>query len=317
MRLAYGFHRMRPLAPLALALVAAASPAIPLAGEHAVPPSDAEVGSLDSGVFLGPEYRWAEMPVVKRVIYDVVAIPANVPRWSAGDFLTLGFWGGTVAALAYPAAPSLDVRIDRWSHEHVSKENPVVWTGPMQATLWSTLAVGALGTWGWAAATDHREIAQGMSLMGESVAVFQVYHLTSKMLLGRDGPEDGDGQGTFRGPANALRVYPAGMPSGHSGTIYSIASSGLAYFDPPVWVHVLAHVVAGGIVAAHVIDHRHFASESLAGAVMGWYTGQWVVRHRASRLEESPSVGRGAGPRVVLAPLAGVGASGVALSVVY
>jgi membrane-associated phospholipid phosphatase len=301
---------------LALAL-AVAAPIAAVAGDHGVP-SGGDASPADGGAFLGPEYRWAEMPVVKRVLHDVVAIPANVPRWSAGDFATFGLWGGAVAALAVPLSPSVDVRIDRWSRDHVSKTGPVMWTGPMQGALWSSLAVGTLGTWAWAAATDHREIAQGMSLMGESLAVFQVYHVSSKLLLGRDGPMDGDRQGEFRGPANAFRVYPAGMPSGHAGTIYSLASAGLAYFDPPLWGHLLVHTLAAGIVAGHVIDHRHFASESLAGAVMGWYTGQWVVRHRASRLDQpGPSLGKAPGPQLVIAPLVQGGATGVALGVTY
>jgi membrane-associated phospholipid phosphatase len=302
------------LAPFALALVVAAPPAVAAAGERGIP-SGGETPA-DAGVFLGPEYRWAEMPVVQRVLYDLVAIPANVPRWSVGDFATFGLWAGAVAALAAPGSPSLDVRIDRWSRAHVSRTDPVVWTGPMQGVLWASLAVGTLGTWGWAIATDHRDIAQGLSLMGESLAVFQAYHVASKLVLGRDGPMDGDGLGTFRGPVNAVRVYPAGMPSGHAGTLYSLASAGLAYFDPPLWGHLVVHAAAAVIVAGHVIDHRHFASESLAGAAMGWYTGQWVVRHRASRLDE-PTVGRAPGPRVAIAPLVQAGATGVALTVAY
>jgi membrane-associated phospholipid phosphatase len=301
-------------APLALALAVAAFPAAAATGEQGVPAGGEAAG--DAGAFLGPEYRWAEMPVVERVLYDLVAIPANVPRWSAGDFAALGLWGGAVAALAAPGSPTLDVRIDRWSRAHLSRNGPVVWTGPMQGVLWTSLAVGTLGTWGWALATDHPDVAQGLSLMGESLAVFQAYHVASKLVLGRDGPTDGDGLGTFRGPANAVHVYPAGMPSGHAGTLYSLASAGLAYFDPPLWGHVIVHAVAAGIVAGHVVDHRHFASESLAGAVMGWYTGQWVVRHRASRLD-APALGRAPGPLVAIAPLAQAGATGVAVTVAY
>jgi hypothetical protein len=37
-------------------------------------------------------------------------------------------------------------------------------------------------------------------------------------------------------------------------------------------------------VAFHVIDHRHFLSDSLWGAAMGFYVGRWVVRHRESSL---------------------------------
>jgi hypothetical protein len=225
------------------------------------------------------------MPVIQRVLYDVVAIPANVGSWDAGDWLQLGIIGGAVAALwLAPADPSPDVRVDRWTHVHVNPHVPTVWNDVMQPVLWGTIAVGSLGTWWWAATHDRPDIAQGFSLMGEALAVTQVYHLTAKVLIGREGPLDAEQRGRTLGPFQALRVYPAGTPSGHAGTLYSMMAAGFAYWDPPFWLQAAGHAAVGGVVAFHVIDHRHYLSESLWGAAMGWYVGRWVVRHR-----ESPS----------------------------
>jgi hypothetical protein len=238
--------------------------------------------AAEPGPFLGERYRFDEMPILKRLVYDVAAIPANVPSWGVGDWAQLAFWGSAVTVLMYPADPSLDVRLDTRFREGLSGRTPLVWTDPMQITLWGGVIVGGLGTWWWAMHTGHRDVWQGMSLMGEALAVTQVYHLTFKFLLGRDGPGDGDGQGRFLGPMNAFRVYPAGTPSGHAGTLYSMMAAGFAYFDPPWWVQGAGHLLVGSVVAFHVVDLRHFASESLWGAAMGWYVGRWVVRHRAS-----------------------------------
>jgi hypothetical protein len=264
----------------------------------------------DDGPFLGDRYRYANMNVVSRALYDVVAIPANVPRWDAGDWARLGLWTGVVGVLWFGGDPPPDVRIDRWATEHVNPHVPTVWNDVMQPVLWSTIAVGGLGTWWWASATGHDDIAQGFSLMGEALAVAQAYHVGLKLLIGRDGPTDGDGTGDVKGPANALRVYPAGTPSGHAATLFVLASAGFAYFRPPAWVQVLGYAAAGTLVAFHVLDHRHFLSDSVWGAAMGWYVGQWVVRHRASwRFGEGPST-----PRVRIAPVAVRGGAGLALT---
>ena len=184
----------------------------------------------------------------------------------------------------------------------------------MQISLWGAVIAGGVGTYWWSMHTGNREVWQGMSLMGEALAVTQVYHLTLKFITGRDGPGDGDGQGRFLGPRNAFRVYPAGTPSGHAGTLYSLMGAGFAYFRPPWWVQGAGHVLIGGVVAFHVVDLRHFASESLWGAVMGWYVGRWVVRHRASWKF-------GEGPReepddldVAVVPFVAGGSGGLALA---
>jgi PAP2 superfamily protein len=256
--------------------------------------------SADEGVLLGPRYRWSEMSVAGRVLRDVVAIPANAPRWSGTDWAELALWSGAVGTLMLPLGDPYDARLDRWAREELDPRLPTVWNDWMQPVLWGGIAVGGLGAWGWAAATGNDRVAQGCSLMGEALAVSQVYHLGFKFLIGRDGPRDGDQTGEVKGPVNAFRVYPAGTPSGHAATLFSLASAGLAYFRPPAWVHVLGYGVTGGLVAFHVLDHRHFLSDSLWGSAMGFYVGRWVVRHRASSLDDAE--GR-RGPRAAVVPV--------------
>jgi hypothetical protein len=247
------------------------------------PPADRD----EEGPFLGARYRYGNgMNVIERVAWDVIAIPANAPRWDAGDWAITTAFAGSILALMWPAEPSPDVRIDRWITQHVNPWMPMIWTDAMQVTLWGTLAIGSFGGWWWAATHDQPRIAEGFSLAGESVAVFQAYHLAFKFFIGREGPGNGSNEGRVLGPGKGLKYYPAGTPSGHAGTLFAVLSSSLAYYDPPVWVDVLGYGVLGFVVGAHVLDHRHYLSESIWGSAMGWGVGRWVVRHRRSLPEE-------------------------------
>lgn len=261
------------------------------------------------GLFLGDGYRYPDRPIVQRILFDVVAIPADVPRWSATDAAGLALTAVAVTGLMWPADPSLDVRLDRWFRERVSRTGPTVWNDWVQGTLWVGVAAGGLGTWGWATLRGDTYVAQGCSLMAEALTVAQVYHLTVKLLVGREGPQDGAGTGRVLGPGASLRLYPAGTPSGHAATLYSLLSAGTAYFEPPLALEVGLHLLAGGLVLFHVVDHRHFLSDSLFGSVLGWSVGRWVVLHR-----RSPSPDRGAGPAVRLLPIAIRSGGGLALA---
>jgi hypothetical protein len=93
-------------------------------------------------------------------------------------------------------------------------------------------------------------------------------------------------------------------------------SAGFAWFEPPVWLQVTGHLLVGGLVAFHAIDHRHYASDLVWGGAMGWYVGQWVVKHRASRPESgrepaSPPV------QAAVVPVALPGGAGAAVVVRY
>ncbi len=291
-RVGYRLAVRRRSLPLLLALVAAAAPA---------------QAADEDGPLLGDRYRYARMNVVARALSDVVAIPANVGSWDGGDWAQLALWSGAVAAPWLAGDPSLDVRLDRWSRDVVNPAVPTVWNDVTQPLLWGSIAVGGFATWGWATWTGHDDVAQGCSLMGESLAVAQVYHLSLKFLIGRDGPQDGDGLGRVKGPANALAIYPGGTPSGHAATLFSLTSAGFAYFRPPAWAQVIGYGLVGGLVAFHVVDHRHFLSESIAGSAIGWYVGRWVVRHRASSRYGEPD----RAPRVAVVPSWVGGGAGV------
>lgn len=253
-----------------------------LAARVAIAQPSVPMQTGDEGHFLGAEYRWGEMPLVQRILYDLVAIPANVGRWDAGDWVQLGIIGAGVAGL-WLVEPSADVRFDRWTRVHVNPHLPKVWTRTLEFTLWPALVGGALAVWGWATTHDRPWIAQGLSLMAESVVVFHVYHVTLKVLIGREGPSF-QGEGRVLGPFQALGSFPSGTPSGHAGTLYASIGTAFAYFDPPAWVQGLGHLAVGTLTAFNVIDHGHYVSEALWGAAMGWYIGRWVVAHRASPL---------------------------------
>lgn len=261
------------------------------------------------GLFLGDEHRYTQKNVVVRAAMDVVAIPANAVRWEPADWAQFAGWSLAVGGLMFAGDPVADVQLDRWISRNLDAHVPLVWGAQMQLVLWSSIAVGGLGTWGWSTLAGNDDIAQGISLMAEALAVSQVYHLTLKLLIGREGPDSDGGNALILGPAHSFRLFPAGTPSGHAATLFSLMSAGFAYFQPPLWAQVLGASALGVLISFHVINHRHFLSDSLWGSAMGWYVGQWVVRHRASWL-----FGDRRAPAVTVVPFSNERASGIAIS---
>jgi hypothetical protein len=238
-----------------------------------------------AAIFHGPAYRYDQAALLERSATDVVAIPAGVVNWSGGGWATFGGLMAGTTALMLPTDPSPDARLDDWIERRFDPWMPDLWQMKYQAFLWGGLAAGGLGSWGYAKVTGNRKLAEAMSLVGESVAVSQVYHLSIKILTGRAGPRMGQGRGIFRGPGGSFDTFPAGTPSGHFATLYAAFGASESYWDFPLAWDVTGHLLMGILASTHVINHRHFLSEIVAGSAMGYAIGQWVVRHRSTRYE--------------------------------
>ena len=241
--------------------------------------------SPEPGPFLGKRYRYDRMEVFERTAYDLVAIPAGVADWRTEQWAVFSGVMVPTFALMAPAGPSPDVRLDRWFQREFDPWFPDIWAMEYQIPFWTTVAVGGFGTWGIAAATDNDRLAQSMSLMGESVAVSQVYHLSLKLMTGREGPRDEQGLGLFHGPPGFFDYFPSGTPSGHFSTLYAMWGAAQRYWQFPVGWDVTGHVLLGSLASTHVITHRHYLSDIIAGSAMGYAIGQWVVRHRSTRYQ--------------------------------
>ncbi len=255
-------------------------------------------GPRSVGFLLEDVRRYPTTSLAPRVLYDLGALPATVPRWQTTDWaLFLGFTGATVA-LMLPTGPSPDVRIDRWITRNMDAWMPDLWAARNQAVLWTTLSLAGIATWSVALATDNERVSEAVSMVIEAVSVAEILHLSIKLLVGREGPRDGDGLGRLLGPRAAIRLYPAGTPSGHFASLYAVFAAGEAYLEPHWAISAVGHLVLGSLALTHVINHRHYLSDIVAGAAMGYATGHWGVRHRSSHYKNDLGSERGGVLRV-------------------
>jgi hypothetical protein len=91
-----------------------------------------------------------------------------------------------------------------------------------------------------------------------------------KYAAGRERPFTGSGTGRFF-------VGGDSFPSVHSSVSWAIASV-IAHEYPGPLTQILAYGAAGSVSAARWVGHKHFASDVLIGAALGWYMGRQVYR---------------------------------------
>ena len=103
----------------------------------------------------------------------------------------------------------------------------------------------------------------------DSVVVAYALKLTTR----RQRPLDSDHHGEFFEGGNSF-------PSGHTIMSWTLATVIASEYSDHILVPVAAYGLATTIAAARFSARKHFASDIVAGAGMGWFIGRYVYKRR-------------------------------------
>lgn len=236
----------------------------------ATPPANDEDEPINSQVWFG-----------KRVVVDTWDIVSSPFDWSSKEWAVAGVAvGATFATGLY-----VDRHFQDESQESRSSDKDR-WSGAwgQLGTIYSIAALGAAGTYGWIA-DDDRSVNVMVDGLESSIIASGILCPILKYTVGRARPnhsgQDSDEFSPFGGDAS--------FPSGHTTQAFTVASVlAFSYDDRPV-IGGLAFAVAGGVGLSRINDDMHYASDVLAGAILGTWVGYEVVHYnRRRRGEEAP-----------------------------
>ncbi|WP_395813796.1 phosphatase PAP2 family protein [Archangium minus] len=254
---------------------------------------------LRPGLFLGDEFRYGNMMLPLRVLSDIVAIPAGMALWEPHDWGAFSLVTLATGALMFPLNHPFDARIQRSIQRALGPDHFRVWTPVGDVLVNGALWAPMVGLLVWGLANNDIRAVQLVSLTVEAFAVTQAFHLTFKLLLGREGPRNGQGLGRIFGPSESFNLFPAGTPSGHTASLYAMMGVATAYLDN-LPLTLALHAFGLLFAATIVMDDYHFLSDVIWGGAMGYAIGQWVVKHRAAKGGASAKKG---GPLFMVMPM--------------
>ncbi len=264
-------------APTDAAPAADAAPASPVA----------PIAEPIHGAFVGDEWRYPNHNILVRWLTDIVAIPTGFVTWSPQDAATFALISGGTLALMIGETPG-DVYVQRWAHETFGLRQTrfTFWYPATDVVIWSVLGATGLGLYAYGWMFDGDDYMEAISIIVEAFSVAQVFHVLPKLLIGREGPMDGNGNAIVYGPTHSISLYPAGTPSGHAASLYAVMGAISMYTDNG-WLLAGMHAFGAFFCTMMLIDDYHFLSDILWGASMGYAVGQWTVRHRSKHWHDT------------------------------
>jgi membrane-associated phospholipid phosphatase len=128
-----------------------------------------------------------------------------------------------------------------------------------------------------------------------------VKYLTGRQRPNYYGTDSIAARATFHGPfSKAGREYngkaiSSSFPSGHTTVAFAAATVFAMEYKDRLWVPILAYSAASLIGISRITENKHWATDVLVGAGLGYLSGRQVVNnyHRYARLSTSRQKGSG------------------------
>lgn len=215
-----------------------------------------------------PDYSRDEFPKLPGLLWDDTKAVATAPgAWTSTDWKTLGLGAAAVLGTALILDRTLD---DASKRNRTSSRDKLAKDLAQPGGTGGLILLGA-GYFGFSL-LDKDEPRSVIVDMGVATVLAQAAILPLKYGLGRARPQDERGAHDFR-PFRSQDSFP----SGHAAQAFAMASV-LSMRTSEPWVGWCAYGVAGLIGVARLETRDHFASDVVAGALVGTVMGRAVVR---------------------------------------
>ena len=212
------------------------------------------------------------------VLDDIQHVVIEPSRWQTQEWKNFGWAGlavvGTAIAIdaplrdemrRQPRDSSFMLNIERFGAEY---------------------AVGVVGGFYLAGSLANDDTALHVAQDGLTASIIASGLITPaiKIVTGRSRPYEDAGSNNFQALGAGKRN--SSFPSGHTTEAFALASVISAHYEE-TWVKSSAYTVATLVGIARTYHDAHFASDVLAGALIGNWVGQSVVDRNRTRRARS------------------------------
>ena len=206
------------------------------------------------------------------VLDDVKHVITAPARWESDDWKNAGW--ATLAVMGTALV------IDRPLRDEMRRQKPNNSFMLHVEKFGSQYAAGVVGGFLLVGAVSENEntLQTGEDMLTASLIASGIITPTLKLAFGRARPRSNQGVNYFKPFSNAN----ASFPSGHTTEAFALASVISDHYDE-AWVGYASYGIAGLVGVARTYHDAHFASDVVAGAMIGTLVGKSVVSYNRER----------------------------------
>ncbi|HEY8398690.1 MAG TPA: phosphatase PAP2 family protein [Flavihumibacter sp.] len=208
---------------------------------------------------------------LKSFFTDLPKVAAAPFHYSPKDWQTVGLVTATVG---------VTLLADR-EIKQVMQRNKKPWLDKSASIVepfgnkYAPLITGALYVTG--VVTKDRKMEHASLMTAKSLAFSTLFYISSKQLVRRRRPSFTDDPFEINSVFGGGREWTS-FPSGHTNTVFSVATALALEYRHKKWVPPLAYSIAGLTAISRSYDNRHWTSDIVMGAVIGHFVTKTLYR---------------------------------------
>jgi len=211
---------------------------------------------------------------LKSYLLDIKDVAISPIKWNAKQFVSAGLvLGGTVLLVN-----SADLNLQDYSQtlrtdnlDNFSANFLEPW-----GHIYSMATMAAFYTQGL---LFKNERSKKVALLGvKAYLISEMYVQIPKYTLNRMRPYNGTTPNPFAFEGPFVGEWYKSMPSGHTTSIFAVATIVASEYSETIWVPILAYTVATLASISRVYENKHWGSDIFVGAAFGFAIGKLIHR---------------------------------------
>ncbi len=136
----------------------------------------------------------------------------------------------------------------------------------------------SVGFWAVGELSDNQRAARVGLTSIKAMAITAVFTYAIKYATQRHRPHDNDppDPGIWEGPFGSYSS--TSFPSGHSSMVFAVAAVFASEYRDKLWVPIISYTLASFAAVSRVYDDKHWASDVIFGAALGFFIGKFVYK---------------------------------------
>lgn len=210
---------------------------------------------------------------------DLKEVVTGPTRWTGTDWKRLGIITGTGTLLLVFA----DREVRSWTinNQKEALQSATKIVEPFGNRLPPVLITGMYLT---GLITGNRKLEHSSLSIARAVAISTGLYTATKSIIRRQRPVRTDNPYLFALPFSSVGY--TSFPSGHSNTVFAVATAFALEYKEHKWVPWVVYPIATLTALARIYENRHWTSDVLVGASFGHFITRAVYKAEEKRKQE-------------------------------
>jgi len=211
----------------------------------------------------------------KSYLLDIKDVAISPIKWNAKQWISAGMVIGTAALLVNTA----DLKLQQYSQTLITQNGDnfsANFLEPWGSGVYSMATMAVFYTQGLIAGNQR---SKKVAMLGvKAYIVSGLYVQIPKYAINRKRPYHGEYPDPYGFEGVCGDAWFKGMPSGHTTSIFAVATIVASEYSETIWVPIVAYTVATLASLSRIYDNKHWGSDVLVGAAFGFAIGKLIHR---------------------------------------